>query len=839
MNESSNVGTGDDSLDAVLKAAYSVLGDSDKPASPLPTLERFEILDSLGSGGMGDVFRATDRVLGRTVAIKTIRSERRLDEEARSRLLREARILSQFQHPSICRLYDYLPRDSADVLVLEYIEGTTLGDWVRAGQPRRELLRVLIDVASALEVAHRAGVVHRDLKPANIMVSASGATKVLDFGIAREASTHEGQARHRGGGTHDGPLDEDSTPLGTTEPGRVVGTLQYMSPEQARGEEASAPSDLYSLGIIMQELLSGQPVRSRTTLNALRERGAVGDPLNLPRRTERTLRRLIEGLRTDDLNARPSATDVREGLERLLRRPLRIALSLVGLGIVAAGVLFGFIYVRDLGAERDRVLGRQQQAERLISFLLDGVAPRILEVGPRALMDDVNARALEYFQAVDVDEYTDSEWQQRSEAVAGIAERVRETGDLEGAHRIHRDELRAIERRLARDPSDIGWLFRRGQAEFYVGQALRDLGDLKTCRVHWQNYLDVSETLAEMDSASVLYADELAYARTNIGVLEVEEHRPAQALEQFAGVARHWEERCSSRTTGPEALEWADAVSYVGGARGAQADFSGAVKEYGRELEIRTQLLAQDPANRTIQHGLALAHLHRSKMERCIGQGESALDDLAIAADHLGELIEADPKNTPWQRSLALVLMSRAALLDELERYDQAATVHGKAVGILEALIELDPDNGDWRHLHDMGRTAELENRVARQPGEKLEPVLSKWLAVVGANLDSALERTLLRVRTRIMIGDLTGGASWEGALAELESIVVPGGDRLLWRRIALLELRLHLRLGSMDAARDIAMELMALGPIPGEVGREWADRTPSRRVEEAPGAGN
>ena len=217
----------------------------------------------LAEGGMGAVFLGLDEKLERKVALKLLRGELRLDADAKARFLREARILSQLRHPHVCVVHDYLEAGDEDFIVLELVEGRSLRQALRDGLAPAERMRIAIELAEVLEEVHARGIVHRDLKPDNVMVTPAGGIKVLDFGLARTADE----------ATVAMPTSEVSPPSAAppgdsdrlhTLAGTVLGTLGYMSPEQARGLPASAASDLYSYGLILQELFGGPPAFERT-----------------------------------------------------------------------------------------------------------------------------------------------------------------------------------------------------------------------------------------------------------------------------------------------------------------------------------------------------------------------------------------------------------------------------------------------------------------------------------------------------------------------------------------------------------------------------------------------
>jgi eukaryotic-like serine/threonine-protein kinase len=209
----------------------------------------YEIVTRAGAGGMGEVYRAHDARLNRDVAIKVLPDHLSANPELRERFEREARAISQLSHPNICVLYDIGKHEGADYLVLEYLEGETLGARLRRGPlPVEQVLKCGAQIADALDKAHRHGVVHRDLKPDNVMLTKSG-VKLLDFGLAKPLATPANMSSSIAATMTQSPL--------TTE-GTLVGTFQYMSPEQLEGHEADARSDLFALGCVLYEMSSGK-----------------------------------------------------------------------------------------------------------------------------------------------------------------------------------------------------------------------------------------------------------------------------------------------------------------------------------------------------------------------------------------------------------------------------------------------------------------------------------------------------------------------------------------------------------------------------------------------------
>ncbi len=222
----------------------------------------YEVVAPLGAGGMGEVYRAKDTRLDREVAIKVLPSHLTANRELKQRLEREAKAISKLSHPNICTLYDIGNENGVDFLVMEYLEGETLAQRLSRGpMPLADMLRYAAEIASALDKAHRAGVVHRDLKPGNILLNIAGA-KLLDFGLAKSAPGRSALSSAPDAATLTEPL---------TSKGTIVGTFQYMAPEQLEGKEADARTDIFAFGAVLYETATGKRAfegKSRASLIA-------------------------------------------------------------------------------------------------------------------------------------------------------------------------------------------------------------------------------------------------------------------------------------------------------------------------------------------------------------------------------------------------------------------------------------------------------------------------------------------------------------------------------------------------------------------------------------------
>ena len=312
---------------------------------------RYELLDRLGSGGMGTVFRAHDRLLDRDVAVKTLRHHVESDEVRRTRLRTEARLAGAVQHPGIVRVLDYgeEPRPDGEAtpyVVMQHVEGRPLSALLREQGPldAASTAHLLASVADALASAHAAGIVHRDLKPSNILLTPAGDPVLVDFGIARS---------------------DDEEPL--TRTGEILGTADYLSPEQVRGRRATAASDVYALGVVGYQCLTGVSPFHRET-HVATALAHLGDELApLPGTVPGGVRALVRDMLDTDPHRRPTAAEVARRasggdgepttaisvphvVAARLRRPRPAAVAIAAAVLLVVGVMVAVVTGRDPAA---------------------------------------------------------------------------------------------------------------------------------------------------------------------------------------------------------------------------------------------------------------------------------------------------------------------------------------------------------------------------------------------------------------------------------------------------------------------------------------------------------
>jgi serine/threonine-protein kinase len=831
------------------------------------TLGNIRIEAPLGMGGMGEVYRGFHLKLERRVAVKTIRRERRLSPAAKARLLREARLLSRLGHPGICQVYDLVETPAADFLVLELIDGKTLGELTFAPLPYEEKLRLAAEIAAVLAVAHEQQIVHRDVKPENVMVTKSGAVKMLDFGLARPLATaatapandadsgplridrgqetrgpsaprgtHDRHARHEGpaldplrtvpGGEPPPPhVPSSSDEPRLTAVGSLVGTVLYMSPEQARGEEATTASDVYALGVLLQELFTHRPAY---------EPGSTGETLLRVARAETLpvdgldpdLSRLIESMTELAAEGRPTAGEVATRLRWIRAKPQRLRrqrLQLVAAGAAVALLAVGLAVVSWLALDarraRDEAERRRKQAEGLIGFMVEDLRPKLEGAGRLDLLDAVGARALAYFAAVPEELLTDGELERRASAVRQLAKVRIDQGDPAASLAAARHSLHIASALAARDAERSAWQAQLAEARALVGEVLFGQQiSLGEARALMEQARDTFVGLAAREPHQVEWRKSLAAHHLNVGAAcEALGDLPAAMAAQRASI--ELSRQLLARSPGDVALltPLSTALSWHSTSLEQSGDLAAAVRAREENLAILETLAARDPKNLVTRSDLGVAQDYLARL--LIGRGDLAgAEALQRASLATGvELSRADPANATWKQNVAIGSSNLAVILDEAGRPAAALPVVDAAVAGLQALAAGKDDNPDWqrslaaaygrrgRILGALGRFAEARRELQRARA-MLQPLLATNPGTVVALRAAEVSHGLGEVEA--LAGDgAAAQAAWEEALRTL-----PPLDRRADHRSVALRARLLLLLGRGGEARPVLERFRAMG---------------------------
>jgi serine/threonine protein kinase len=339
--------------------------------APGTNLGPYEILASLGAGGMGEVYHARDHRLGRAVAIKVLSASQDTDPERKERFAREARAIARLSHPNICTLYDVGEQNGTVFLVMELVEGETVADRLELGPiPIDRALSIAVQVAEALHAAHKKGVIHRDLKPSNLMLTPTG-VKLLDFGVAKLKE----DAESAGGETKTSWVTDRET---------AIGTLPYMAPEQIEGREIDARTDIFAFGVMVFEMIAGRRPFGGSTRASLMAAIVGSEPLSLAELQPGTppiLERLIGRCLVKDVElrwqtARDLATELRWFAET---RPDKAAVAIPPAhwsrrAVIIGGLAALTVLVAALAA-LSGFIGRKQTPARCTRRLHTGVVP--------------------------------------------------------------------------------------------------------------------------------------------------------------------------------------------------------------------------------------------------------------------------------------------------------------------------------------------------------------------------------------------------------------------------------------------------------------------------------
>lgn len=709
---------------------------------------RIRVEKELGTGGTSTVYLGYDERLHRPVALKALRSGRRMDAETRTRFLLEARILSQLRHEHICEIYGYEETPEGDLLVLEYIDGRSLRAALEVGLSLRERDDLAVTLAEVLQIAHSAGVVHRDLKPENVMLTREGRIKVLDFGIARidapaaaatiEAMTGEAAPDGPAAASTTGTLD--TTTL-VTRAGHVLGTLHYMSPEQARGEPVAPASDIYALGLLLFEVYSGRPAYPRELpLPALLERlrtGLVEPAAGLKGRR----RRLIQRMLSARAGERPTAFEVAQELRQIRETPRRWVRRGLITGVLALTVLAAIKYIVDITlawAQAEVVTG---QLEMLGDMLVDDLFNKLSTRDRKAFLDRAWRMPLYYLRELP--------GPLRGESVARLAQRTRTSARMRLSMGDSAGALAAAERALWLDDLSLG-----GASEEQWHEQL--VTGMATIHSPEEGRAEPTVAVRFYRRARDFYAarlaeggrDErwmsaLAFNEMALGWSHLHQREPDEAVAAFERAEAGFAE-LARRAASLRAQRWHFLRSE---ARLAQAEalfhggrLAAALTTAQTGADSTEALVRELPHLPGLTTTLGQLHLLIGRVQQARGSHAEARQSLEAARALLGPLHEADPGHLRWlvllgycylhaarversegQESAARAALARAEALTADIRSDSLLTARDARAQILLELGRDEDARAFVEPLVAMGWHEDLDHRdfaaLARRAG--------------------------------------------------------------------------------------------------------------------------
>jgi tetratricopeptide (TPR) repeat protein/tRNA A-37 threonylcarbamoyl transferase component Bud32 len=805
----------------------------------------------VGQGGMGDVYGGYDEKLERKVALKVLNPDQRLDEEARERLLREARALSKLDHPNICRIHDYIETPDVDLLVLEYIDGETLHEAMGKGISHHEKLRIAIAIADVLVQAHRAGIVHRDLKPENVMLTSTGEVKVLDFGLARWLHARRKSSdkfivrsgiRTADGGIADttqfsfDEIPRDRTPRRdflATAVGITLGTPLFMSPEQARGETLTPASDMFSFGLVLQTLFTGEDphphdLSAREVILRV-ARGETQPVKGAPGDVTAFINRLKQVAPAD----RPTAIETGERLRFLQAKPQRIARrAIVGAAIVIA-LLVAWRYTVDLRRERAIAVAaradaveRRAQVENLLEFMLGDLRKKLRTVGRLDIMDDVGQRTLEYVESMHPETMSADEITRNAKALMQLGEVRNAQGNLPEAKKMFERALTFSRVGATREPNHKDVQLAYGTAHYWIGNAAQTSGDLPVALNHYNNYLQIAETQSRRYPKDQALELERAYGHANVGsVLEAQNHlREALGHYQISFEIKN-AQMLRDPADMDKRAEVARAVNKLGRLQQALGNLDEARRQFENEVATYRVAVQADPQQtqwkQRLGSSLAFLAAVRSYKGDLDGALECAEEELAIS----GELAERDPGNVEWQHNFAVAQWRVAELLRVRGDLPRSLDLLAKADDSMRLALAKAPDRPWAAELASIDVTYARALKAANQRSRAQQMLLSTIKALGAMKTTDAQARSADAWFTLGEIhranGDLKQATTaWSNAHSSLADIVATSTDP---RRLGLW-VRIVARLKRFDEGRHYREQLRKIGYHDQEIEQVCSD---------------
>jgi tetratricopeptide (TPR) repeat protein len=759
----------------------------------LPGIPGYKILAVLGRGGMGVVYKARQLSLNRVVALKMVLAGAHADPRLLARLHLEAEALADLQHPHIVQVYEVGEHDHCPYLALEFVDGGTLARKLAGHpQPPRAAAVLMETLAGAVHCAHLRGIVHRDLKPLNILLTRDGVLKITDFGLAKRLEAQ-----------------------GQTHTGDVMGTPSYMAPEQAAGRirEVGPLSDVYALGAILYEMLTGRPPFGGPTVLKIIAQVVSAEPVAPGRLHDKVPRDLeticLKCLEKDPKKRYANALDLAEDLHRYLAgepiraRPVstaeravkwvkrRPALAFMGLlsVLAALGLAAGGVWhtVR-LRAERDRAERNFEQARRAVDEMLTEVAQEQLAFEPlmekkrRALLE----KALGFYQEFLQERGSDTTLR-RATALAN-----KRVADISRILRLDERAVEAYDQAIAlltglasENPGEPALRQSLAESHNYRGEVFRMADRLRQAREAYEEALRLQRELAAQFPDEPAYRRDLARTLYNLGILSRSTNQPQEAKEHLAEAIALLKDLAKTSPDVPEFRQHL-ARSYLnlGPVLRATDGFDKAADTYQKAIALLGELHRQYPYVPDYQHELAVTHNNRGILLAGAGRFAEARDAHQVALDLFGKLVANFPSVPDYRKELAnthdglgIVRTHEGAWFDAERHFELARELFGK-------LLEEVPDVADYRvHLgKTLGNQAWLRTKQEDWGAARplLEEAVERLKAALDINPDNRFCRQALRAQYQSLAETLVRLKDHRNAAKAAEALPGVFGDQAL-----------------------------------------------------------
>ncbi|HEU4405334.1 MAG TPA: serine/threonine-protein kinase [Polyangiaceae bacterium] len=679
---------------------------------PIVDPSAYTVEGECGRGGLGRVLRARDERLGRPVAIKELISP---TADASARFVREATITGRLQHPGIIPIYEAGRWPGGKPFyAMKLVEGRTLAEALRSAGRARERLALLpnvLAVAEAMAYAHSNGVIHRDLKPANVLVGAFGETVVIDWGLAKDLSRPDGEGAVAGGGAPPAARPGDTTA------GARLGTPAYMAPEQAAGVPLDARADVYALGAILYELLTGAPPHAGTNLSALFRRAAAGEWAPLEERAPAVPRDLAsvvnKAMAKQPADRYPTAVELADDLRRfqagllvtahrytpaqLFVRALRRhrAVATVAGALVSLLVALSVYGVRRIVGERDVARRQRAAAESLVDFALVDLREQLTKIGRLEPLFGVGREVDGYYSRLEktLPDLDDEGRRRRAQAFEVLGDVQDARGERASAVEAYRAGL-ALREELARRPhAPPRARLDAARTHVRIARALTDVnGDEALAALGRAKALleplpdgPLDAEAAEIAGAAFVQTGDVLLNRGDVAQAELAYGRAIDVQGRSRDGADVKVREGLSR-----------AHERLGVAQQQRGGFDRALRSFRASLELREALAAQDasPYHREL---VGEAHAKLGTAFQASGDLDAAQAEYGRALDVARQLVALDPTNVGWLHALAAWHTDFGTIRIVRKDLAGAEAAFAEAYHAIDRVAKADPGNARWR----------------------------------------------------------------------------------------------------------------------------------------------